>query len=205
MARDLVYSKEQQVKSLTQFVTAVLASCGELCGGIDTTRDIKTIMSRVDSEGDQFLTITLPSFAKGLEQAIAREKVFPSDFAGFSRNGELPKFLGGFLDLIFDRRSGSLHEYTGFDDDGDWAARPGHYDDMVLQAQAIQAIRQVCMLTAKIAREASEGRQAAALESYVRIEEELRESDRTWLEYTAYADQFRTALYGRLFYLVYSR
>ncbi len=97
------------MNSLTDLLLSVLAEAGTQCG-IDTTRDRKTILSRVEQEGESFLTITLPTIVKDLYQALAGEIVTPDLFRPFKRReGEmLPVFLGGFFRVLFDPYSGEL-------------------------------------------------------------------------------------------------
>jgi len=190
------------MKSLTQFVTLVLAECGYLCGGIDTSRDAQRITDRVESEGESFLTITLPLFAKDLEKAISRERVIPDDFAGYRRVGELPVFLGGFLDQIFDRGTGLLidsdaaHELAGV------PTGISVWRDVRDAARAIQSIRQVCLMTAKIKRDCTPDRVEAAFAAYMNCEKELRVSDAEWSG-SAIADSFREDLAVALLRIVH--
>lgn len=83
----------------------MLADAGLQCStSID--RDWLTIQSRVKHEGLSFLTITLPSFAKGLLKALERGAACPSDFEGFHspRGRCLPAFLQGFTARVFDEK-----------------------------------------------------------------------------------------------------
>ena len=115
------------------------------------TRDYETVVSRSKKEGMSFLTITLPefhaSFVKALDSGSCSS---PSLFVGFARRGELPKFLGGFMDLVFDRETGSL------------LAEP--------DLEAIYAIRQLSQLFGKINLPCSEKRTNAAFERFVQVE-----------------------------------
>jgi len=97
------------MKRLMLLMQTVLLECGTRCG-ISTDRDWKTITERVENEGLEFLTITLPNFCLGLEKALDRRRVVPDDWTGWSKRGKTPKFLGEFLDFIFDRESGRLIE-----------------------------------------------------------------------------------------------
>jgi len=105
-----------------------------------------------------FLTITLANFANDFHKALDQEFVDHSLFAGFPRKGQLPKFLGGLFDLVFDRGSGQL------------------LDDPSIAA--IQSIRQVTMAFGKIELECSYERVQAAYQEYIKCESELRASDR---------------------------
>lgn len=110
------------MKSRLDIWQSLLADAGERCSVDSTELDFNTVERRVKSEGDQFLTVTLPSFGKDLEMALS-EGIIPTHlFRGYTRrmisitvsdggasNGTkykrgrwgVPQFLGGFLDLIF--------------------------------------------------------------------------------------------------------
>jgi len=184
------------MKSLMQFATQVLAECGDLCGGINTSRDLETITTRLKSEGESFLTISLPAFAKDLERALDDECVDPNMFAGFGFHGKLPKFLGGFLDLIFDRRNGFL--LGGKFVDINRQSIPFGANARLEQIAAIQAVRQICLMFAKINRACTEDRMAAAFEQYIQVEKELRASDKQWGADEHFVLQFRSAVTASL-------
>lgn len=97
------------MKSLMLLMQNVLTDCENRCG-TSTARDRETIARRVENEGLEFLTLTLPAFCSDFERSLDRGRVIPTDFSGWKRRGNLPVFLGGFLDLIFDRDSGALLE-----------------------------------------------------------------------------------------------
>jgi hypothetical protein len=147
------------MKSLMLFLHSILSELGIRCR-TSTTADYKTICRRVEHEGLSFLTITLPDFGKDFEKSLDQGKVDRSLFQGFAWRGGLPRFLGGFLDLVFDRGTGLLL------DDPD--------------IEAIFAIRQITGLFAKIALPCSDARVDLALKKYVETEAEVRESDRRW-------------------------
>ena len=123
-----------------------------------THRDLKTITERFKHEGMSFLTITLPNFANDFQQALDMEFADPSLFSGFRRKGQLPSFLGGLLDQVFDRGSGRL------------------LDDPSIAA--IQSIRQVTMAFGKIELECSYERVQAAYQEYIKCESDIRDGDR---------------------------
>jgi len=116
--------------------------------------DCKKLEARVDSEGLSFLTITLPGFCKDFERCLDQKRVDATAFLGFSRKGgPLPKFLGGFLALIFDSRSGALLDEPSVD--------------------AIFAVRQLCRLYSKILLPCSDARVEEAMKRYIECEHEL--------------------------------
>jgi hypothetical protein len=105
-----------------------------------------------------FLTISLPKFCDDLQKGLSRAKVDPALFIGYVKSGELPQFLGGFLDQVFDRRSGLLLESPNID--------------------AIQAIRQITLLFGKVHLECSDTRKRAALSKFVQCEKDIRIADK---------------------------
>lgn len=129
---------------------------GEVCA-VDTTRDLKTVARRIEHEGWSFLTITLPGFANDLMVALDRGFVDHDLFQGFSFGGGLPRFLGGFLDLVFDRANGQIRDVPSHD--------------------AIYAMRQITMLYGKILLETTEKRDRAALDGYVLTDKLVEQAD----------------------------
>lgn len=141
------------MKSLTDFLQQVLEELGTWCD-TSTGRDYKTIAARAQSEGRSFLTITLPSFAKDFEEALDNGKVGRHLFTGFRRRGELPLFLGGFLDQVFERETGLL------------LPEPS--------VQCIRALRQVGNLFGKIGLACSQRRTDLAVETFMECETDVR-------------------------------
>jgi hypothetical protein len=145
------------MKSLMLFLQRILTDVGIRCH-TSTLFDFQTIENRVEHEGMSFLTISLPAFADDLHKSLANGGVDPSAFPGFSRRGQLPRFLGGLLDQVFDRGSGLLLDEPSI--------------------AAIQAIRQVTMVCGKIKLECSDERIQAALQAYIECERDVRAGDR---------------------------
>jgi hypothetical protein len=123
-----------------------------------TSRDLKTITARVEHEGISFLTITLPNFGKDFEKSLDQGFVAHDQFAGFQRSGGLPRFLGGFLELVFTRETGVLLDNPNID--------------------AIHSLRQITLMFAKVALECSSERTKAAIDNYFQCEQEVKESDK---------------------------
>lgn len=132
---------------------------GEGCC-VCTNRDLETVTMRFEHEGWSFLTITLPRFGKDFDEALADGAVAHDHFAGFRRRGGLPRFLGGFLELVFDRRSGVLLS--------------------VPNVQAVKAIRQLTRLFAKVALDCSRERERAAYAQYIETDVELAAAEQSW-------------------------
>jgi hypothetical protein len=111
-------------------------------------------------EGLSFLTITLPNFGKDFDEAIDLGQVDHTHFVGFRRLRGTPRFLGGFLDLVFDRNTGTMLTDPSLD--------------------AIYAVRQLSRLFAKILLDCSDERTQHAFDTYKSIEAELEEASQGW-------------------------
>jgi len=145
-----------------------------------TTNDLNTVIGRSQDEGLSFLTITLPSFGKDFQKSLDQGIVDRNSFQGFSWRAGLPRFLGGFLDLVFDRSSGVLLSDPSID--------------------AILAIRQLTLMFSKILLPCSDARNKAAFDGYVQCEREVRESDSILSDYDfSDFDRVSSLLFGSLF------
>jgi len=166
------------VKSLIAFAKVIISEAGDRCG-ISTDRDIKTVTARVEHEGISFLTISLPNFCADLQRALAEERVTHDMFLGFQRHAGLPRFLGGFLELVFDRSSGLLLNHPS--------------------EEAIRVVRQITLAFGKMHLDCTDARVAKAIRGYVECEQDVRRSD---VEFPSYKDEFirvGTLLCGTLF------
>jgi hypothetical protein len=171
----------------------VLTECGTRCG-IDTDRDLKRIASRVEHDGVGFLTTTLPEFCKTFERTLDRGQTSYADWPGWSIYGNLPEFMGGFLELIFDRTSGRLLEDKAYEESlYDLKHESEHYNlttetlverhnglmskwhdrnDFIV-AEAVACIRQVTRLFGKLELEASPEAKDLAYAKFIECENEL--------------------------------
>lgn len=140
------------MKSLERLILTLITDLGDQLG-VSTARDLVTVTSRFEHEGVSFLTITLPTYAKGLEQALSRECADPSLWKSFSSAGRLPRFLGGFADLVFDRKSGRLLPDPNIG--------------------AIWAIRQISGFLGKLFHVCSANRVTREMERYVECDKEV--------------------------------
>lgn len=121
------------------------------------TMDIKYVQGRLFNEGVSFLTITLPQFGKGFQQALDQNAVDRSLFPGFCwKRGGLPTFLSGFLGLVFNHDTGVLLEDPSID--------------------AIFAVRQLTLMFSKILLPCTPEREYKAFEEYYECEQDVRES-----------------------------
>lgn len=143
-------------KSPIALLKCVLDDLGTRCG-TSTIRDLKTVTERFEHEGWSFLTITLPSFGEALQRALDQGFVGHDQFAGFRRTGGLPRFMGGFLDHVFDRKSGVLLDFP--------------------LPEAIHALRQFTLMFAKIERPCTAKRTRAAFGKFVQTEQDVRQFD----------------------------
>jgi hypothetical protein len=142
------------MKSLMLLWREILLDRGIWCCA-STARDIKTATSRFEEEGLSFFTITLPDFAKDFERGLAQGRSDHSLWKSFSFHKGLPRFLGGFLDQIFDRSTGVLLDNPSID--------------------AIFAVRQITMALGKIELESTERRQRLAMRGYIECEQQVKE------------------------------
>jgi hypothetical protein len=129
---------------------------GDLCR-VSTTADFKTVSRRVKTEGDSFLTITLPNFQKAFERGLEEGRLTPDALPGFRFRGGLPIFLRGFLELVFNAENGVVLDSP--------------------DPQAVYAIRQMAGLCKKVELECSAGRVRAAYAKYVECEQQVMEAD----------------------------
>ena len=167
------------MKSLTLLWKKMAADAAIWCS-TSATRDIKYATRRVEHEGLSFLTITLPTFGKDIEKCLDLGYVDRNLFMGFPWQAGLPRFLGGFLDLVFDRNSGELLPTPSID--------------------AIIAIRQLTLAFSKILLPSSDARTKAAMDGYVQCEVDVRASDarisdQQWSDF----DRIAHLLFGRVF------
>jgi hypothetical protein len=133
----------------------VAEELGDQCG-VSTAADVSAVSGRIKAQGWSFMTISLPQFCKDFERSLADEQISTTSFAGFRRKGGTPIFLGGFLDLIFDRGTGILLPEPSID--------------------SIQAVRQLTLLYSKLELPTSSEREAAAMRGFVEVEADVRET-----------------------------
>jgi hypothetical protein len=147
------------MKSLLLFWREVLVELGTWCR-VSTDQDWKTVLARFEREGDEYLTINLPSFAKDFERSLAQEKVTPDLFKGFKKRQKLPVFLGGFMELVFDRATGTLIDVS--------------QEENPSTVEAVFAIRQLTLMFGKLLKPCTPEREEKAFDSYIDCEKELR-------------------------------
>jgi len=118
------------------------------------TMDCKTVQGRVNHEGLSFLTITLPTYGNDLQKGLSQGYVDHNLFQGFAWKGGLPKFLSGFLGLVFNSANGVLLDSPS--------------------EEAILCIRQLTLMFAKINLPCSPERERAAFDGFVKCEQDVR-------------------------------
>ena len=169
------------MKRLMWFAQEVLHDLENWCD-TSTSRDRKTIAVRFEHEGVEFLTLTLPAYGKALERGLA-EGQFPPNLSSFHYKGALPVFLGGLLELVFDRSTGKLLQDSS--------------------VTAIWALRQFTLMFAKIVPPddaKQRRRQASAIDKYLECEQDVIETVET-IDHSHF-DQFArigSLLWARVF------
>jgi len=182
------------MKSRSEIWLRALEELGAQCS-VSTARDAQTFVSRVKREGDEFLTLALPTFGKQLERALADESIPTHAFAGWSRrrgvvkitplDGKpskrvmrgLPEFLGGFLDLVFTDEisvgTSSLENETAGLELTPRLRSTSDPERLARMADAIAAVRQLTLMFSKQKDLCSIARQNAAIAEYVKTDKML--------------------------------
>jgi hypothetical protein len=165
------------VKSLVHLLEAVMLDCMAMSGA-NLARDIKTLLARVENEGDSFIAITLPGYCKDFERSLDVGRVEPGSFLHFRKvkGTVVPAFLQGLLFNVFDR-SGTLLASPSVD--------------------CIRFVRQICLFGKKIERDCSKERMLNAIDGYVGCENEIVAPDRA-AEYTRYFNAVSTIIVDSL-------
>lgn len=77
---------------------------------VEQKRDLSVIRARHTSEGDAFLTKTLPSMAKAIDIALATGTVLQVPSFSRKKGSKLPKFLGWLIGQVFSTEGKELAE-----------------------------------------------------------------------------------------------
>lgn len=147
------------MKSLVKLLGHMLLDGGMRCT-VDPTLDIRTIERRCEHEGLGFLTMTLPDMCSAIDRALACGRLATT--LAFKSKGGLPRFLGGFLRLVFDDK-GSLRKDASID--------------------AIIVLRQVLNLVKKVRLECSDERKRRAMDAYIACEDAVSQVQTDTEEY----------------------
>ncbi len=172
------------MKSQLELWSHLLDELGERCS-VSTARDLETVTRRYTHEGDKFFTVTLPAFGKDFERSLSVGYIPADAFQGWkSRNrrsayqkyvtseetqdllthvngvGEVPVFLGEFLDRVFDPSNGAL--YDGY---------PGLYEPGCIDS--IHAVRQLTLAFGKLKVLPDQEQVDEAFRGYVELESQI--------------------------------
>jgi len=79
------------MKSLTALVCSLINEVGA-ASSTNVERDLKTVTSRVEGEGESFLTITLPAFSAAFERALDTGSIASVSFRVSGREVGSPCF-----------------------------------------------------------------------------------------------------------------
>jgi hypothetical protein len=145
------------MKSLTSLWSVLANEFAGRCS-TSTTKDINTVLRRVENEGVSFLTITLPSFGKDFQYCLDQASVSPKSFLSFRKTGScLPSFLRGFTELVFDSGTGVLLDKPDI--------------------EAIYAVRQLTLIYGKMLLPCTPEREAQAMSDYIQCDKEVKYAD----------------------------
>lgn len=133
----------------------IIKDVGLMCNtSID--KDLSYLRSRVESEGESFFTITLPTFAKDTERCLELGSLDPSCYRAFRKKGKqhgsIPCFLSGITSKIFDV-NGSVRTDC--------------------PVEAVDGVRQICLAFHKTKKECSDERKAKAIYSFKQCEQDI--------------------------------
>lgn len=147
------------MSTLVDVVLRVLADAGIQAGADpdEVQRSLEFIAARTKKEGEEFLTISLPSFASDFERSLADGQLTAARFQRWKKDAAgRPRFLGFFMSRLFDEQ-GRLR------------------DDV--DPDVVAFVRQITLMCKKTHGTASEERRTAALGSYTDVE---RDIDLAW-------------------------
>lgn len=186
------------MKSRSDIWLSVLEDLGDMCS-VSTRGDKDYVLRRVEAEGDGFFTVTLPSFGKQFERALADEVLAHNAFLGWrrrqipvhvlagigsdevnvvKRRWGVPEFLGGFTEKLFKGLDVTLHRYE-LDEGPDRPSLdiplcfPPQGASMAEMAEAVFAVRQLTLLFSKEKAMAPAMAQRAAIRQYIEVDQEL--------------------------------
>jgi hypothetical protein len=141
--------------------------------------DIKTVEARTKTEGKSFLTITLPAYGKAFENSLDQGWLDLRLFTSWKCRGELPLFLGGFLDRVFDRDTGRLLDEPCVD--------------------AIIAVRQLTLMFGKLFEPCSDARTRKAMREFIECDNTVKAMEVQWNDRIDLFCRISSMLFGDLF------
>ena len=142
------------MKSQLDLHLAVAEDQLRLCG-VPFARDLATIRSRVETLGEEFLTLHLPAAGKAFDKAIDQGWMDHNTFVGFKRRGgsdHRPAFLNGLFAKVFDTEGRLLAE---------------------VDPHAVRALRQIFNLHSKLNELPTPDKVDAALKAYVETDRDI--------------------------------
>jgi hypothetical protein len=152
---------KSQLNDYLEVMQAIYIDACVKCAAKVSFRDLKTIRSRVEDEGLSFLTITLPDFARDVEQCLERGSIDPQLFRRFRKSGALPAFLQGMLGRVFNKETGRINDFdTGH----------GPYRSPISVSDLIGSIRQICLAFKKLELDCTPERVCKSMESFIENE-----------------------------------
>lgn len=185
------------MKSRCEIWLSALDELGALCS-VSTTRDAVTVTRRVENEGEAFFTRTLPTYAKDLERSLDAGSIPTWLFSAWTRrqmditvhysdagskvkkwsSRGAPKFLGGFLDIIFNsmpEMTDETYEVVANSADGPVPLMRCTDDEaeVARMVSAIFAVRQLCLMFSKERDLCSDELIEASIEKYVSLDDTL--------------------------------
>jgi len=158
---------KSNVSDYLKFMETVYIDATMKCvADVSDLRDLETIRSRVEHEGLSFLTIVLPQFCRDFERSLANRAISSTSFRSFRKvkDGSIPAFLQGMISLVFDRETGKEIEY-------ELPPFGGISSDV---PTVIESVRQICLTFKKVELDCTPQRVAAALESFISIEQSFQ-------------------------------
>jgi hypothetical protein len=151
---------KSHVSDYLKVVQAIYKDACTECAAEVSFRDLKTIKSRVESQGVSFLTITLPNFCKDFERSLEQGFVDSNLFQSFRKRRAIPAFLQGMLSRIFNMETGRINDEI--------------YCSPTYLAHTVASIRQICLAFKKIELPCTPKRESMALESFIENEDSLK-------------------------------
>lgn len=152
---------QSHINDYLEVMHAVYKDACIKCAAEVSFRDLRTIKSRVESQGISFLTITLPNFCRDFEQSLEKGLVDPTFFRSFRKNGAIPAFLQGMLGQLFNQETGRIYDVdTSLSLD-----RPPDF-----YACLVTSIRQICLAFKKVKLPCTQNRVYKAMEGFIATE-----------------------------------
>lgn len=190
------------MKSRCEIWLCALEDLGAQCS-VSTVRDAITVVRRVEHEGDEFFTITLPKMARDLEEALSIGGIQSRLFDGWARSkmrvhikgdegtaSKLrqfdgpPKLFGGFFQILFNTDLEMTQEEYECYENAQVHPLPllrqtDEGVEIARMAYAIHAIRQLCLMFGKEKELCSDSAVDQAIINYVTLDKQLTDPLRT--------------------------